>query len=120
MKKTRKSSFVLLTFLDNFLDVVKNIDIKWLTSFPSLIVITVMIIVGNLDIAYSENLNDLLIGFIFLTASLVSVIIIIRKEYPFFRTIKGRPAIFLGVIGFLISFPLAAAIFIRLLLNIFR
>jgi len=99
---------------------IKQINIKWLTSVPALLIVTIMIIVGNFDINLSKTTNQLLVGFIFFTASIISILIIARREYPFYQTIKGKPAVFLGIIGLLMSCPLTLAIFVKIILDIFE
>jgi len=114
----KNAIFRFRTVLANFLDWLSTLNTAQLTSIPALIVIGVMIILGNVNM--SRIANMLLVSSIFSAGSVISLVIIFRKEFPFFQTIKGKPAIILGSIGFLMSCPISIAILVRLAMDLFQ
>lgn len=108
----------LRIMLARFFDQVDIRNTAWLTSILALIAVGVMISFGNFKLPRVTNM--LLVSFIFAIGSVISLVFIIRKEFPFFRNIKGKPAIILGVIGFLMSFPISIAILGRLVIELLQ
>jgi hypothetical protein len=118
VSKLNKITIKLGEFVNRIIKNLTNTDIRWLTSFPALVIVACMIFFPKIETF--KNTNLILVCLMFGVASFISLIIIIRKEYPFFRPIRGKSALALGIIGLILSCPMTIILLVRLALNMLQ
>jgi hypothetical protein len=114
MKNSSSKYRALLTLLVNK---VRTTNTVWLTSIPALIVVVVMMILGTVN--FSKMNSMLIVSCLFAIGGISSLVVVIRKEFPFFRNIRGKTAIALGIVGLLMAWSISLAIVIRVALELF-
>lgn len=99
---------------------ISNVDTIWLTSIPACIAVIIMILSPQLDLPTSSQANKIVAVCVFGLGGVSSLVVVIRKEFPFFRKIKGKPAVILGTVGLLMSWIISMGILISMFLALVR
>ena len=113
MKKPRSNCYTILKSITNKISTTNTI---WLTSIPAIIAILIMAMLGNANLSKINSM--IIVSCIFILSGFSSLVVVIRKEFPFYRIISGKVAIVIGIIGLFLSWSIALLIIIRIMLEL--